>query len=82
MWGELNASYDDEDTDKWVKAIFKWIKENGKKVYRTSTTRNITADEAEKKTYALKEASINYSGQNGQYLTIGKDIYCVAKDLE
>jgi len=78
MWGRLAASYDDESTDEWVKKVFNWVKKNGKKVYRTSVIRNIIADKPEKDTFSLSNASKEYNGSKGQYLTIGKDIYCIA----
>jgi hypothetical protein len=79
MWGRLAASYNDENTDKWVKNSFNWIKKNGKKVYRTSITRNISADKSEKDVFSLSDASKVYDGSESRYLTIGKDIYCITR---
>ena len=79
MNGRLAASYRRDDTDKWVKEIFKWIKKSGRKVYRTSITRNLSADIAERNFYALPVAARTYNGANGQFLTIGKDIYCITE---
>ncbi|TCC99672.1 hypothetical protein [Pedobacter hiemivivus] len=79
MNGRLSASYHSEDTDKWVKEVFKWIKKAGRKVYRTSITRNLSADMAERNFYALPAAARTYNGADGQFLTIGKDIYCITE---
>ncbi|RWX00583.1 hypothetical protein [Flavobacterium cerinum] len=79
MNGRLAASYCRDDTDKWVKEIFKWIKKTSAKVYRTSITRNLSADVAERNFYALPTAAKTYDGTDGKYLTVGKDIYCVPK---
>jgi len=81
MIGRLAASFDcdDDETDKWVKEIFKWLKKNSKKVYRISTNHNICSDFAEPRTIALESASAFYNGTNGHYFTLVKDIFCIAK---
>ena len=77
--GRLAASYRRDDTGNWVREVFKWIKTAGRKVYRTSITRNLSADIAERNFYALPTAAKTYDGTDGKYLTIGKDLYCVPK---
>ena len=81
MFGRLAASYNDDATHKWTKEIFSWLKRTGKKVYRVSVspTRRLISDEAEKNMIALHDASNFYNGNNGHYLTLGKDIYCIAQ---
>lgn len=78
MWGQLSISYLDENTGKWIKDILAWIKKNGEKVYRTSILRDISSDKPEKNVYSLPDASKIYNGINGRYLTMGKDLYCLA----
>lgn len=80
--GRFAANFNNEDvkTKKWVNDVFKWVKGNGKKVYRTTANMRVIADKPEKDFYSLSNAAIEFNGYNGHFLTIGKDIYCVTKD--
>ena len=69
--GLLCASYftDDKETEQFVRQVFNIVGKNGKKVFLTSTTRDITSDIAEKNVVAWPDAAHEFNGKTGNYLT-------------
>lgn len=80
--GQLSANFNNNDaqTKKWVNDIFKWIKSNSKKVFRTTANMRVIADKPEKDFYSLLNAAEEFNGNNGHFLTIGEGIYCISKN--
>ncbi|MFV0346275.1 MAG: hypothetical protein ACK5IQ_08545, partial [Bacteroidales bacterium] len=80
-YGQLYANFDknNQEEKKWVDMVFKWVKDNGKKVYRTTLDMRIVSDFHEQKSYCLPDASEKYNGSNGNFLTIVHGVVGIAK---
>jgi len=70
---------EDKDSEVWIKEVFSWIKRHSKKVYRTTLNRNIVSEYPEPNYYCFLSASEEFNGEEGKFLTITNDVYCIAK---
>ena len=77
--GQLYGFSEDEDSEAWIKEVFSWIKRHSKKVYRTTLNRNTVSEYPEANYYCFPSASEEFNGEEGKFLTIANDIYCIAK---
>lgn len=77
--GQLYGFSEDEDSEAWIKEVFSWIKRHSKKVYRTTLNRNTVSEHPELNYYCFPSASEEFNGEEGKFLTIANDIYCIAK---
>ena len=77
--GQLYGFSEDEDSEAWIKEVFSWIKRHSKKVYRTTLNRNTISEHPEANYYCFPSASEEFNGEEGKFLTIANDVYCIAK---
>ena len=77
--GQLYGFSEDEDSEVWIKEVFSWIKRHSKKVYRTTLNRNTVSEYPEPNYYCFLSASEEFNGEEGKFLTIANDVYCIAK---
>ena len=77
--GQLYGFSEDEDSEAWIKEVFSWIKRHSKKVYRTTLNRNTISEHPEPNYYCFPSASEEFNGEEGKFLTIANDVYCIAK---
>ena len=77
--GQLYGFSEDKDSEVWIKEVFSWIKRHSKKVYRTTLNRNIVSEYPEPNYYCFLSASEEFNGEEGKFLTITNDVYCIAK---
>jgi hypothetical protein len=81
MFGKITFNFEDDDKDSiiWGKNVIKWIKDNGKKVYRTSSNMRIIAEKSENNFFCLPNASLEYNGINGKFLRLVEGVSCISK---
>jgi len=77
--GQLYGFSEDEDSEVWIKEVFSWIKRHSKKVYRTTLNRSTISEHPEPNYYCFPSASEEFNGEEGKFLTIANDVYCIAK---
>ena len=54
-------------------------KKHSKKVYRTTLNKNTISEHPEPNYYCFPSASEEFNGEEGKFLTIANDVYCIAK---
>ena len=52
---------------------------HSKKVYRTTLNRSTISEHPEPNYYCFPSASEEFNGEEGKFLTIANDVYCIAK---
>jgi len=78
-YAHFHGFSEDEDSEVWIKEVFSWIKRHSKKVYRTTLNRNTISEHPEPNYYCFPSASEEFNGEEGKFLTIANDVYCIAK---